>query len=342
MASSSMPTNGFSKANSLRAGFVNSRLKMPLIAALFAVSSSSMPTNGFSKANYLRAGFVNSRLKMPLIAALFAVSSSSMPTNGFSKANSLRAGFVNSRLKMPLFAALFAALFAVSSGLMAADWVISQDATISAAHTSLTQRNTTDARQAVNGASVEYTKDSLTNLVQTVNSNGAQLELTQGGDPTNDSIQAINFASANEILDASQHASHSGGDITLLQDMSVGSDNIQAINYAVAGATINGSTQSFIAENLNLRKAATTPVGNIQAVNYLSAPQIRGQIGQSVVVDNLAYDNAAGNDAGIRINSLQGNSNATISQSVTVNDTMTVTPSSGRVIINYLDITERP
>ena len=250
----------------------------------------------------------------------------------------MRAGFVNSRLKMPLIAALFA----VSSGLMAADWIISQDASISAAHTSLTQRNTTDARQAVNGASVEYTRDSLTNLVQTVNSNGAQLELTQGGDPTNDSIQAINFASANEILDASQHASHSGGDITLLQDMSVGSDNIQAINYAVARATINGSTQSFIAENLNLRKAATTPAGNIQAVNYLAAPQIRGQIGQSVVVDNLAYDNAAGNDAGIRINSLQGNSNATISQSVTVNDTMTVTPSSGRVIINYLDITERP
>lgn len=234
--------------------------------------------------------------------------------------------------------AVFVLLVVVCRNLVAADWVLDQTSTITAATVELSQQNSSSSYQGLNGVQLAVGEDSVASLIQRATIGATELTLTQGGAMANSNVQSVNIASAQSINQLTQTVMQPSGSATLRQSMATGSGNIQAINYAFANGTITTANQSFTGQSLTLEKAENTALGNIQAVNYLNANQYSGTISQLVTVDSLTYENRPGGAGDIRINSLQGTTgNADITQTVTVRGILTIDPASATsVIINHI------
>lgn len=229
-------------------------------------------------------------------------------------------------------------LIALWQGAFAADWTINQVSTLSGTEARLTQENSTSSQQGANGVQLNVEEDSVASLTQTATINAPTLTLTQSGANPNSSVQAINSASAQSITQLTQSVSQPTGNARMMQTMTGGTGNIQAMNYANARDVISASDQSFTGQTLTIEKDLNTPTGNIQSVNYAKARSYTGDIQQTVTVSALTYENRPGGANDIRMNSIEGDTtNASVTQMVTVQGTLTIDPSSDpTVILNYM------
>ena len=220
----------------------------------------------------------------------------------------------------------------------AADWTVRQDAAITADQIELTQSDSENAEQAINGIRLEAAADDLFDVNQHASLDTPDLSLTQSGELAG-SLQAVNFVSARSIQDLRQSVTQNTGTTILRQNITSGSGNIQAINIARAANNLHTANQEYTAQSLQLQTAQSTPAGNLQAVNYLQANSYSGQLRQSVTLDTLEYRNLG--NGNLYINSIRGDSSGAteVEQRVEINRLLITDPVPGaRIIINYREI----
>ncbi|MFT5137169.1 MAG: hypothetical protein ACI8XV_002206 [Arenicella sp.] len=240
-----------------------------------------------------------------------------------------------------LYIALTAS-FAVVNVATAGDWDITQQATIE--KLTLTQTGTTSSNQAINAVVLDTATDSISAGNQTVVLTGNQTTLTQEGSSSN-SVQALNYASAKDIVDLTQTVS---GVQTLDMVINAGTDNVQALNYASASGNILDLTQTVTGDDVNM---VSNVRGNIQAINHAEANSFSGDINQTTNLQTLSHHNIAvgrgnpkacnnpGNNPNcikeVRVNSITGNVNsATINQ--TIFATAVTKNGPGAIVLNYV------
>ncbi|ORU91733.1 MAG: hypothetical protein A6F72_03075 [Cycloclasticus sp. symbiont of Poecilosclerida sp. N] len=192
------------------------------------------------------------------------------------------------------FKLIFIAIFAtVSFGALAADWTVTQTATIETAAPDLKQGNATNvsnSEQAINGIALNTDEDSLasgSSQLATLTSI-TSLNLTQGPN-VDGSSQAINYLEAQNVGTGSggttvtQTVTSESTATTLTQEVGSGGGvgNVQALNIGKASGTgtINNLNQVITESGtLSLIQNAVVSAENVQAVNYA--------FGQTIGVDD--------------------------------------------------------
>ena len=162
---------------------------------------------------------------------------------------------------------------------MAADWTITQSATITVAAPALTQGETatvTGSTQAINGIALEDDADDLTGGSQlSTLTSSTSLNLTQG--PHVDaSTQAFNAISAQNIGATTGIApvvtqtviNNNSGGTALSQTGTDGGGNLQAANAAEAAAAIHSLKQVITATGTLTVSQTMATAANTQAVNF--------------------------------------------------------------------------
>ena len=162
---------------------------------------------------------------------------------------------------------------------MAADWTITQSATITVAAPALTQGETatvTGSTQAINGIALEDDADDLTGGSQlSTLTSSTSLNLTQG--PHVDaSTQAFNAISAQNIGAPTGIApvvtqtviNDNSGGTALSQTGTDGGGNLQAANAAEAAAAIHSLKQVITATGTLTVSQTMSTAANTQAVNF--------------------------------------------------------------------------
>lgn len=169
--------------------------------------------------------------------------------------------------------------------LMAADWTITQGATLNTANPDVSQGTTalvTDSIQAINGINLETGIDSLVSGSQEATSNAAaELSLTQGGFVAG-ARQAINqidvdsIGSTGNAVTQTVSGSQTGVSLTQSTDgAGATGGNLQSVNMAEADTTIVSLTQEGgSTATLTLTQSAVPTNENTQAINYASGNQL--------------------------------------------------------------------
>lgn len=233
-------------------------------------------------------------------------------------------------LRAACVAALFFSL-THSQLALAADWSITQTSNVSAPTTQLTQDGVSNSQQGINGVVLDADNDSLSNSTQTANLAGADLELEQIGDDSNNNVQAVNLASAQSIEGLSQQVI-GFNEIQISSDSVSGSDNTQALNYASAATNISNLTQAVTGVTVIANNGV---VGSVQALNYAEAATYSGTLEQSVSLDVLDVTSLNGGE--VRVNSVQGNLNGLTSPLIqNVNITNLVVNPGSTYVMNHV------
>jgi hypothetical protein len=233
---------------------------------------------------------------------------------------------------LSLYIAL-AASFAVTNVANASDWDVTQAATIKTP--TLTQTGTSSSNQAINAIVLNLATDSISAGDQAVVLTGNQTTLTQEGSLSN-SVQALNYASAKNIVDLTQSVS---GVQILDMSINAGSGNVQALNYASASPSafgnIHGLAQTVIGDEVNM---VSNVKGNIQAINYADADSISGDINQTTNLNRLSHDNAPTIDgkSEVRVNSITGTHHSAVTISQTILATAVTQNGPGTIVLNYV------
>lgn len=220
--------------------------------------------------------------------------------------------------------------FAYFSSAFAADWNITQATTLSVAAPELTQTNATESIQAINGVVLDESNDDIVNARQSINAAGSSVSLTQSGVGTNDSVQALNVASARSISGLTQEVI--GLDSAqLTMEPTAGSGNVQALNYSRAEGDTENLTQSLSGTSMI---TVNNSSGNVQAANYAESGTYSGDLLQVTTLNTLDVTNLGGTD--MRVNSVQGDTSGATSVTQTSNiGTVTVNGPS-TVVINHV------
>lgn len=217
-----------------------------------------------------------------------------------------------------------------SSSAFAADWNVTQASTLSVSAAELQQTNTASSIQAVNGVVLDDSNDDLVNTRQSINAAGMSVSLTQTGASTNDSVQALNVASARSISGLAQEVSGlDSAELTL--ESTAGSGNVQALNYSRADGDTANLTQSLSGTSMITVNDSS---GNVQAANYAESDTYSGDLLQVTTLSTLNVTNLGGTD--MRVNSVQGDTSGATSVTQTSNiGTVTVNGPS-TVVINHV------
>jgi hypothetical protein len=213
---------------------------------------------------------------------------------------------------------------------LAADWSIAQTSILSVGAPELTQTNVASSTQALNGVVLDESNDDLVNGSQSIDVGGTSLSLTQSGASTNDSVQALNMASAKSISGLTQEVT--GFDsVQLTLESTTGAGNVQALNYSRAEGDTANLTQSLSGTSMI---AVNDSSGNVQAANYAESDTYSGDLLQVTTLSTLNVTNLGGTD--MRVNSVQGDTSGTTSVTQTSSiGTITVSGPS-TVIINHV------
>lgn len=193
---------------------------------------------------------------------------------------------------------LFASILLTSSA-HSAEWHIIQHAPLRSAPV-MTQNNSLDAKQAINGISVDLSNDDVVNSVQNTLLGLSSITMTQSGADGNGSVQAVNLMEGRSIQNALQ-ATTGFSSVTMTQGADLGASNTQALNYAKADQSIENLAQSSVGVRWN---ASPESAGSIQALNYAEADRYNGPIVQGAALWRLNADLSVGE---VRVNSIQGN-----------------------------------
>ncbi|WP_189399236.1 hypothetical protein [Arenicella chitinivorans] len=192
---------------------------------------------------------------------------------------------------------LFVSLLLVAPA-HSAEWNITQSTALRNAPT-MTQVNSANAKQAINGISVDLANDDVVNSLQNTLFGFSSITMTQSGVDGNSSVQAVNLMEGRSIQNALQ-ATTGFSSVTMTQDADLGGSNTQAANYAKADQSIENLAQSAVGNRWN---AAPQAAGSVQALNYAEASQYYGVIAQSAILFKLNANLSAGE---LRVNSIQG------------------------------------
>jgi hypothetical protein len=204
----------------------------------------------------------------------------------------------------------------LSSFAYSADWEVVQTSNLSTAVPILTQENAGSSNQALNGIVLDNANDGIVNATQSVNVAGVNVSLEQTGASTNDSVQALNLASAKSVTGLTQDVS--GIDSAqLAMDATTGTGNVQALNYSQADGNTADLSQSVTGTTVT---AVNSSTGNIQAINYAESGTYSGDLSQVTTLTTLD-----GSD-GMRVNSIQGD--------VSGVTTLTQTATIGTLVVN--------
>ena len=220
--------------------------------------------------------------------------------------------------------------FVCLSSAFAADWNITQASTLSVAAPELTQTNASSSTQAINGVVLDESNDDIVGARQSINAAGMSVSLTQAGVGTNDSLQALNVASARSISGLSQEVN--GLDSAQLNiESTAGSGNVQALNYSHAEGDTANLTQSLSGTSM---VTVNNSSGNVQAANYAESATYSGDLLQVTTLNTLDVTNLGG--TGMRVNSVQGDTSGTtsVTQTSTIGTVTVNGPST--IVINHV------
>ena len=232
---------------------------------------------------------------------------------------------------------------------MAADWTITQSATITVAAPALTQGETatvTGSTQAINGIALQDDADDLTGGSQlSTLTSATSLNLTQG--PHVDaSTQAFNAISAQNIGAPTGTApvvtqtviNDNSGGTALSQTGTDGGGNLQAANAAEAAAAIHSLKQVITATGTLTVSQTMSTAANTQAVNFAESGsgaigsnathQVEQELTQSGITTLTQTNSGTGNIQGGNVlkSAVGGIKHAT--QTATVSAAVTMTQSN--------------
>lgn len=193
---------------------------------------------------------------------------------------------------------LLLASMLLTSSAHGAEWNIIQNTVLGSAPV-MTQSNSVDAKQAVNGVSVDSANDDVVNSAQNTLLGFSSITMTQSGNTGSSSVQAVNLMEGRSIQNALQTTTGFGS-VTMTQGSDLGGGNTQALNYAKADQSVENLLQSAIG-----RQWSSSPesAGSVQALNYAEADRYYGVIAQAVGIWRLDAKLSVGE---VRVNSIQG------------------------------------
>ena len=209
--------------------------------------------------------------------------------------------------------AAFIGLAVTSSGAMAADWNVTQNANITVAAPSITQGATASvvtSDQALNGIALDINNDDLASGSQTATVAASTGIVLVQGPNVDGSNQAINYIEGRDIGSnalITQTVNQTAVSATSLtqSDTTATGNNIQAANLTEAERDVDQLSQVYTeAGTLTMTQSNVTSGSNTQGVNVTVAERDAGSVAltQSVTVAGVAaMTQGAGNTGGSNV-----------------------------------------